>query len=119
MTRRPTEGTPKELRRQLVDLLDDFAKKLNQSDLRKKVLALVPAFHKLRDLGSSLIPRKEASAARDRILAYFRKYPLTIIHGDELMVVSGIQDWPRRLRELRCEFGWLEYRLWCNTPRNV
>jgi hypothetical protein len=29
-----------------------------------------------------------------------------VIHGDELMVVSGIQDWPRRLRELRCEFGW-------------
>jgi hypothetical protein len=31
---------------------------------------------------------------------------LTVIHGDELMVVSGIQDWPRRLRELRCELGW-------------
>ena len=106
MTRRPTEGTPDRLRQELVDLLADFEKKLKQNDLRKKVLALVPAFHKLRDLGSSLIPREEASAARDRILAYFRKYPLTVIHGDELMVVSGIQDWPRRLRELRCEFGW-------------
>ena len=106
MTRRPTEGTPSNLRQELVDLLADFEKKLKQNDLRKKVLALVPVFHKLRDLGSSLIPREEASAARDRILAYFRRYPLTVIHGDELMVVSGIQDWPRRLRELRREFGW-------------
>ena len=106
MTRRPSEGTPSELRQQLVELLADFEKKLQQGDLRKKVQALVPAFHKLRDLGSSLIPRENASAARDRILAYFCQYPLTVIHGDELMVVSGIQDWPRRLRELRREFGW-------------
>jgi hypothetical protein len=47
-----------------------------------------------------------ASAARDRILEYFRKYPFTIIHGDELMVLAGIQDYPRRLRELRREKGW-------------
>ena len=106
MTRRPSEGAPSQLQRELVDLLADFEKKLGKDDLRKKVLALVPVFHKLRDLGSSLIPREEASAARDRILAYFRRYPLTVIHGDELMVVSGIQDWPRRLRELRREFGW-------------
>jgi 5-methylcytosine-specific restriction endonuclease McrA len=70
------------------------------------VLALIPAFYLLRDLGSSLIPKQEASAARDRILAYFRKYPFVVIHGDELMVVSGIQEWPRRLRELRREYGW-------------
>lgn len=79
---------------------------MKRPDLREKVLALVPVFHKLRDLGSSLIPHEEAAAARDRILAYFCKYPMTVIHGDELMVVSGIQDWPRRLRELRREYGW-------------
>lgn len=106
MARRPNEGKPSELQRELIKLLADFEKKLKRSDLRKKVLALVPVFHKLRDLGSSLIPREEASAAKDRILAYFRRYPLTVIHGDELMVVSGIQDWSRRLRELRRELGW-------------
>jgi len=74
--------------------------------LREKVLSLIPAFHLLRDLGSSLFLFQEASAARDRIIEYFRKYPLTVIHGDELMVVSGIQDWPRRVRELRREYGW-------------
>lgn len=69
------------------------------------MLSLVPAFHLLRDLGSSLI-NENISAARDRIIFYLRKYPRKIIHGDELMVVSGISDWPRRVRELRVEFGW-------------
>jgi hypothetical protein len=106
MTRRPKEDVPNTLQQQLLDLLANFEKQLQQSDLRKKVLALIPVFHTLRDLGSSLIPRKDAASARSRILAYFQKYPLTVIHGDELLVVSGIQDWPRRLRELRCEYGW-------------
>jgi hypothetical protein len=37
---------------------------------------------------------------------YLRKYPLQVIKGDELMVVSGIGEWARRVRELRVEFGW-------------
>lgn len=106
MVRRPAEDSPEKLRQELVELLADFEGQLRRRDLREKVLALIPAFHKLRDLGSSLLPRADASAARDRILAYFRKYPLTVIHGDELLVLSGIQDWPRRLRELRRELGW-------------
>jgi hypothetical protein len=106
MPRRPKKGTPDELRLQLVNLLIDFEKQLKDGNLRQKVLALIPAFHGLRDLGSSLIPHDTASSARERILSYFQKHPSTVIHGDELMVVSGIQDYPRRIRELRCEFGW-------------
>lgn len=106
MPRRPNCNNPQQIRENLVRLLTTFEQHLRRGDLREKVLALVPAFHLLRDLGSSLIPRQEASAARDRICAYFRGYPFTVIHGDELMVVSGIQDWPRRTRELRNEFGW-------------
>lgn len=80
---------------------------LESSDLRNKVLALLPIFHSLRDLGASLIPTSEtATAARDRILQYLRAYPQVVIDGDELMVVAGIQDWPRRVRELRSQFGW-------------
>jgi hypothetical protein len=70
---------------------------------------LIPAFHKLRDLGSSLIPKDEASSARERIIAYFLRYPSTVISGDELMVVSGIAEWARRVRELRVQFGWSIY----------
>jgi hypothetical protein len=35
-----------------------------------------------------------------------RRYPATVVAGDELMVVSGIQEYARRIRELRVEFGW-------------
>jgi len=31
---------------------------------------------------------------------------MTLIEGDELLVVSGIGEWARRVRELRVEFGW-------------
>jgi hypothetical protein len=60
----------------------------------------------LRDLGSSLIPKTDASSARERILFYLRKYPFLRIQGDELMVVAGIGEWARRVRELRVQFGW-------------
>jgi hypothetical protein len=41
-----------------------------------------------------------------RIVAYLKKYPYKVINGDELMVVSGIGEWARRLRQLRVECGW-------------
>ena len=100
---------PEDLRQSLVKLLTNFADELKQEDLRQKVRALIPAFHTLRDLGSSLIPKSEASSARDRIIAYLKQYPFTVIDGNELMVVSGINEWARRVRELRVQFGWWIY----------
>jgi HNH endonuclease len=105
---RPDED-PEGLRLALISLLSNFSTELSTADLRAKVVALVPAFHKLRDLGCSVIPKREASSARDRILAYLRRYPHLVIDGDELMVVSGIAEWARRLRELRVQFGWSIY----------
>jgi hypothetical protein len=106
LRRSQPENEPEALRQTLVELLTNFAEELRNVDLRPKVIALIPAFHKLRDLGSSLIPKDEATSARNRVIAYFRRYPLTVINGDELMVVSGIAEWARRLRELRVQFGW-------------
>ena len=103
------EGEPEQLRSEMVELLTNFANELRQPDLRAKVIALVPAFHKLRDLGSSLIPGAAAASGRDRILAYLLRYPQLIIDGDELMVVAGIGEWARRVRELRVQFGWWIY----------
>jgi len=94
------------LRKQVAELICDFEKDLQTNDLRTKVLALVPIFKGLRGLGKALIPAEQASAARDRILYYFRKYPHIVISGDEFLVVSGIQDYARRIRELRVQFGW-------------
>ncbi|MDH3975806.1 MAG: HNH endonuclease [Deltaproteobacteria bacterium] len=90
----------------LQKLLVNFENELKSDDLRGKVLSLVPCFHHLRDLGKSLIPKDIARNARDRILHYFKKYPCTIISGDELLVVSGIQEYARRVRELKIQFGW-------------
>ena len=90
----------------LKDMLDRFSEKLGQDDLRTQVVALVPAVHALRDLGSGLIPSEMAESARDRILAYLRKYPMQLVDGDELLVVSGIGEWARRVRELRVQYGW-------------
>jgi len=99
-------NTPEKIRNEVAELLRNFERELRDGNLRKKVLALVPIFRRLRDLGKSLIPKEIAGAARDRILHYFITYPYTIINGDELLIVSGIQDWPRRVRELRVQSGW-------------
>lgn len=93
-------------RRRVEELIRNFETELQTDELRPKVLALIPIFHGLRELGKALIPSEYASAARDRIVYYLRKYPRTIIHGDELLVVSGIQEYARRIRELRVQFGW-------------
>lgn len=106
MPRRPSAGSPEIQRRHLIGLLTDFQSHLMRSDLRSQVRALVPVFHELRDLGSSLLQMESGTAARDRILIYMRRYASTIIAGDELLVVSGIQEYARRVRELRVEFGW-------------
>lgn len=95
-----------ELLRQVRELLANFESELSNPDLRGKVLALVPAFRKLRSLGVSLVVPSGKGAAIDRILNYFNRYPKTVIAGDELMVVSGIGEWARRVRELRVELGW-------------
>ena len=51
----------------------------------------------------------DGANARDRIIAYLLKYPSQVIDGDELMVISGIAEWARRVRELRVQFGWPIY----------
>lgn len=104
MTKNPIN--PDAIRKQLKDLIDNFEEELKRKDLRKKVLSLVLVFQNLRALGKSLISKADASSARDRILYYFRKYPRIIINGDELLVVSAIQEYARRVRELRVQFGW-------------
>ncbi|MEN6355521.1 MAG: HNH endonuclease [Armatimonadota bacterium] len=93
------------IRRKVAELIASFESDLKGDDLRTKVLALVPVFGKLRDLGKSLLPT-DITSARNRIIYYFCKYPNVVISGNELLVVSGIQDYPRRIRELRVQFGW-------------
>jgi len=85
---------------------EDILRNLDKMSLREVVLSVIPIYDQLRGFGKSLIPKEDASSARDRIIFYFKKYPEIIINGNELLVISGIQDYPRRVRELRCELGW-------------
>jgi len=94
-----------EIRKQLQKLLINFEQELKSDSLRNKVLSLVPCFHHLRDLGKSLIPATIARSARDRILHYFKKYPAVIISGDELLVVSGIQEYAEGFVNLKSSSG--------------
>lgn len=105
-TRKSKSTDTEEVRRQLVDLLQNFQQLLEGDELRSKVLALIPCQRLLRKLGSSLIPKDDADSGRDRLLAYLRKYPQMTIGGEELGIVSGIAEWARRVRELRVQFGW-------------
>ncbi|AUY25596.1 HNH endonuclease [Mixta calida] len=106
MARRSKRKEPEQLRKELLNLIEAFESKLKDDSLREQVLALVPANHTLRDLGGSLIRDEDVHSARDRILAYLKRYSKTLVHGDELMVVAGISEYARRIRELRVQCGW-------------
>jgi hypothetical protein len=46
------------------------------------------------------------AGARDRILLYLLAHVGAPVEKEELDGVSGIQEWARRVRELRLEEGW-------------
>ncbi|MCW4151537.1 HNH endonuclease [Halomonas sp. 18H] len=94
------------MREELLAIIVDFEDKLHQDTLREQVKGLIPANYRLADLGSSLIPEDLATSARSRILEYLKKFSCSLIHGDELMVVAGISEYGRRIRELRVQEGW-------------
>lgn len=106
MARRAKCKEPEQLRKELLNLIQAFEVKLKEETLREQVLALVPANHTLRDLGGSLIRDEDVHSAKERILSYLKRYSKTLVHGDELMVVAGISEYARRIRELRVQFGW-------------
>lgn len=88
------------------ELLTEFERIGPSSDVRTRVLALVPAFDSVRELGRSLLPGGLKMSARDRLLAYFRLYPQQVLREKELAIVAGISEWARRVRELRVQYGW-------------
>jgi hypothetical protein len=49
---------------------------------------------------------KRGAGSRQRILAYLQEHLGDEVAGEELAAVSGIQEWARRVRELRTEHGY-------------
>lgn len=106
MGRRSKRGNAEALRRRLVALFTEFEQQLSSDSLREQVRALIPAYDHLADLGASLPPAEDGDSGFARLLSYLRRFQGDVIAGEELRVVSGIQDYPRRIRELRVEHGW-------------
>jgi hypothetical protein len=53
-------------------------------------------------------PKRAArgEGAKSRILAYLMSRSGQVVSGEELAEISGIQEWPRRVRELRVQEGY-------------
>jgi len=104
--RRSRTADIEKLRVELIELLNKLPPVLRSGSLRDKARALAPAFHHIRDMGSSLMPMPGRQSGRKRVLEYLRRHVGQVVHTDELMVVAGIGDYARRIRELRVEAGW-------------
>lgn len=105
MAKKRNSYNPEAIRLQLEELVGKLQAQLESEDLRERVLSIIPVRHSVRDLGVAMLPQ-DVGSARNRILYYLQQYPKTVIHGEELAVVAGIEEYARRIRELRVEFGW-------------
>ena len=105
MSRRPAAGDASKIRRRIVEAVER-ADEAKEEDLREQVRLLVAVQNGLDDLGATVLGLAGRTSARDRILFYFRQHVGEVIDSDELRVVSGIQEYARRIRELRVQEGW-------------
>ncbi|MFK4503791.1 hypothetical protein ABIF86_008082 [Bradyrhizobium japonicum] len=109
MARRSQTSNPELLHTRLIELLHDLPERLARGTVGEQVNELVQIHHHLRDLGASIgaaLAPKDSDSGRARIIAYLRAQTGLIVHTDELMIVAGIGDYPRRIRELRTQYGW-------------
>jgi hypothetical protein len=90
------------IRSQLRDLLSAPS----ADDIRDGVRRLVEANRHLRELGTLTLPGGGEVSARRRILRYLQLHTGLVVDGEELMVVAGISEYARRIRELRVQEGW-------------
>lgn len=80
---------------------------VGREKFRSEVLQLVKMTDGLRALARTrLSALSQSTAAIARILAYLKLFTGEVLEGKELAVVSGIQEYARRVRELRVQFGY-------------
>ncbi len=97
------------LLRRIGRLLEELDRPLsrNPREVRDEVRSLVEVLKSTRRLGRIRLGGiTNARAARDRILAYMKLFVGEVMEGEELQVVAGIQEFARRIRELRVEHGY-------------
>lgn len=114
-----TEPSPRERLRRLAARLGEMSEKHGSPHLTPGDFDAIVA--ELRRLQIELFGRRPRSGrgqgARARILAHLRSHLGQPVHGEELAAVSGIQEWARRLRELRVEDGYDITELGASTYR--
>lgn len=91
--------------RKFRELADEFEATAGSLPIAQRVLMLGRLQDALRELVKATI-YPETKPARQRLLRYFRENVGRTIDSSELEIVSGIKDYPRRIRELRVEDGW-------------
>lgn len=109
MPRRSQTADPDLLQQSLMELLQEMPQRLRDGSVGEQVCELVRVHHLLRDLGASIgaaLSPDDSDSGRGRLIAYLRSQAGRIVHTDELMIVGGIGDYPRRVRELRTLHGW-------------
>lgn len=97
------------LHSRLIDVLSNLPNRLKEGSVGEQVSELVQVHHILRDLGASIgaaLAPDDSDSGRARLIAYLRAQTGRVVHTDELMVVAGIGDYPRRIREARADHGW-------------
>lgn len=103
--RRPNQGEQRSILLQMQGEVESLLAQGSSASLRERVRAIARLRHLVFDYGASFFP--DESAGRARILAYFKQHMGDVIDSEELAVVSGIQEFPRRIRELRTQEGWV------------
>ena len=91
----------------VAERLSSFAERLDAGATRDE---LDVAVAELRHVQTSYFgPRPRAAhgqGAKWKLLDYMKQRVGQIVYGDELHAISGIHEWPRRIRELRVEDGY-------------
>lgn len=105
MSKKKNQVAPDSLLKRLIEILAGFDPSPS-GDVREKVQLLVEANGLLMNLGASLLGPDAGSSARARILEYLKLNVGRPVTGEELMIVAGISEYARRVRELRVEGGW-------------
>jgi hypothetical protein len=104
-----TQAEADDVLQRLRKLLDELPNRVptEKEDIRREVLSLSDALKGVRELAKLKVSGlTTATAAQDRILAYLKLFVGVPVEGTELQVVGGIQEFARRVRELRVELGY-------------
>ncbi len=103
------KASQSDLPQRISELLSELPKSspATKEELRKEVQLLADVLGSIRKLSKRRLEKLiTARGARERILQYLSLFVGEVIEGDELEVISGIHEYPRRARELHVQQGY-------------